>query len=105
MYRKKRASEAVFMHVILATVGTDGDVFPYLGLGRALLARGHRATLAGPETYRERATALGLGFCPIVTADEVDRMHADPDMWHPLKSGAMMANWGAPMMPRQYEAL
>jgi UDP:flavonoid glycosyltransferase YjiC (YdhE family) len=29
------------MHVILATVGTDGDVFPFVGLSRVLRARGH----------------------------------------------------------------
>ena len=45
------------MHVILATVGTDGDVFPHLGLGCALRARGHRVTLAGPE-HREQAREL-----------------------------------------------
>ena len=93
------------MHAILATLGTDGDVFPFVGLGRALHARGHRVTLAGPETYRDRCLALGLEFCPLVTAEEVGRMLADPDMWHPLRSGWMMARWGAPMMPRQYEAL
>ena len=48
------------MHTILATVGTDGDVFPHIGLGAALRARGHRVTLAAPETYRARAAALGL---------------------------------------------
>jgi UDP:flavonoid glycosyltransferase YjiC (YdhE family) len=93
------------MHAILATVGTDGDVFPHLGLGRALRARGHRVTLAGPETFRDHASALGLEFGPLVTAAEVGRMLADPDLWHPLRSGLMMARWGRPMMPRQYETL
>ena len=59
------------MHVILATVGTDGDVFPHIGLGCALLARGHRVTLAAPEPHRARATALGFEFCPLITAEEV----------------------------------
>jgi UDP:flavonoid glycosyltransferase YjiC (YdhE family) len=93
------------MHVILATVGTDGDVFPHVGLGAALRARGHRVTLAAPEPYRDRALALGIEFCPLVTAAEIGRALADPDMWHPLRSGPMMARWGAPMIPRQYEAL
>ncbi len=93
------------MHAILATVGTDGDVFPYLGLGAALKSRGHRVTLAAPETYRDRAAALNLEFCSLVTTDDVDRMHADPDLWHPLRSGLMMARWGNPMIPRQYELL
>src|SRR3982751_5865155 len=93
------------MHAILATVGTDGDVFPHLGLGAALRARGHRVTLAGPEPYRARAHAFGLEFCPLVTAAEAGRMLADPDLWHPFRSGVMMARWGGPMVPRQYEAL
>src|SRR5947209_2734055 len=79
------------MHVILATVGTDGDVFPYLGLGRVLRARGHSVTLAAPETYRARAAAADLGFAPLVTAEEVSRMLADPDLWHPVRCGVMMA--------------
>jgi UDP:flavonoid glycosyltransferase YjiC (YdhE family) len=93
------------MHVVLATVGTDGDVFPHVGLGCALRGHGHRVTLAAPETYRDRALALGLEFCSLVTAAEMVSALADPDMWHPLRSGLMMARWGAPMMPRQYQAL
>ena len=93
------------MHVILATLGTDGDVFPHVALGVALRARRHRVTLAAPETFRARAHALGIEFCALVTAAEVDRMLADPDLWHPLRSGPMMARWGGPMISRQYEAL
>ncbi|MBN9524480.1 glycosyltransferase family 1 protein [bacterium] len=93
------------MHVVLATVGTDGDVFPHLGLGAVLRGRGHRVTLTAPEPYRAGAEARGLGFEPLVTADETARMLADPDMWHPLRSGRMMARWGAPLIPRQYEVL
>ena len=57
------------MNVILATLGTDGDVFPHLGLAATLRARGHPVTLAAPEPYRDRAHDLGLEFCPLVTAD------------------------------------
>ena len=32
------------MHFILATVGADGDVFPHVGLGRLLRARGRQVT-------------------------------------------------------------
>ena len=34
------------MHAILASLGTDGDVYPFVGLGDRLRARGHRFTLA-----------------------------------------------------------
>jgi UDP:flavonoid glycosyltransferase YjiC (YdhE family) len=62
-------------------------------------------TLAAPEPYRARADALGVEFRPLVTAAEVERMLADPDLWHPLRSGPMMARWGGPMLPRQYDLL
>lgn len=39
------------MHYILATVGTDGDVIPYLGLGKLLRQQGAEVTLAAPATY------------------------------------------------------
>src|SRR6516164_2405531 len=93
------------MHAILATMGTDGDVFPYVGLGAQLLSRGHQVTLAAPEPYRDLAADLGLGFRPLVTAEEAGRMLADPDLWHPLRSGPMMARWGSALLPRQYELL
>lgn len=93
------------MHAILATVGTDGDVIPHVGLGIKLRARGHQVTLAAPEPYRGLAGDLGLGFKALVTAEETGRMLADPDLWHPLRSGRMMARWGTALLPRQYELL
>jgi rhamnosyltransferase subunit B len=93
------------MHVILATVGTSGDVFPYIGLGRVLRGRGHRVTLAAPESYRARAGGEGFGFVPLATAEEEGRTLGDADLWHPLRAGPMMARWGAALMPQQYEDL
>lgn len=93
------------MHTILATVGTDGDVFPHVGLGVQLRSRGHRVTLAAPEPYRPLADRLGLGFCPLVTAEAFGEMVAHPDLFHPLRSGRMMARWGSRFIPSQYELL
>jgi UDP:flavonoid glycosyltransferase YjiC (YdhE family) len=74
------------MHATLATMGTDGNVFQFVGLGVQLQARGHQVTLAAPEPHRDLAADLGLGFRPLVTAEEAGRMLADPDLWHPLRS-------------------
>ena len=93
------------MHIILATMGTDGDVFPYLGLGSALLKRGHRVTIAAPETYQDRAIELGMEFESLVSTADVQRMLSNPDLWDPFRSGPMMAKWGNPMIPYQYELL
>jgi len=71
------------MHAILVTMGTDGDVFPYVGLGAKLRWRGHRVTLAGPETYQGLAARHGLGFRCLVSQAAADEFLARPDLWHP----------------------
>ena len=53
------------MNVILASVGTDGDIFPYVGIGAALRDRGHDVTLLASEHYESLATSHGFAFHPI----------------------------------------
>lgn len=46
--------------IVLTSFGSVGDVNPYLGLGRALKARGHDVLLAVPGTYGETVEREGL---------------------------------------------
>ncbi len=48
--------------ILLNTVGSLGDLHPYLAIGSALAARGHDVTLATHPDYRSRAEAAGLAF-------------------------------------------
>jgi UDP:flavonoid glycosyltransferase YjiC (YdhE family) len=93
------------MHAILVTTGTDGDVYPYIGLATMLRARGHRVTLVTNEPFRAWAADLGFAFHPLVSDRELQDVLAHPDFMHPLKSGYLMARWGAGLLPRQYELL
>src|SRR5438034_1129726 len=52
-------------HFLLATVGSFGDLHPYVAIGRGLRARGHRVTLAASGNYREKIEGEGLEFVPI----------------------------------------
>jgi rhamnosyltransferase subunit B len=90
-------------HAILSTLGTDGDVFPYIGLGTLLRSRGHRVTLIASGNYLRRATEHDLEFIPLVEASEADALFSRADFWHPVKGGLIGARWGAPHIPRQYE--
>ncbi len=51
--------------IVIATWGSYGDVFPYMGLGQALRQRGHTPILAMPEFYRSAVESAGLGFHPL----------------------------------------
>lgn len=51
--------------VVFATIGSFGDLHPYLALALELVRRGHRAEIATSTLYRERITSLGIGFHPL----------------------------------------
>jgi rhamnosyltransferase subunit B len=93
------------MHAILVSIGTDGDIFPYIALGTRLRSRGHRVTLASCEQYRALAVELGFSFCSLVSNEEMHEVLANADFWHPVKSGIVGARWGVRAIPRQYQQL
>jgi len=53
------------MRIVLATLGSLGDLFPFLALGLGLKARGHEVVLATCPLYRAKVEAEGLGFAPL----------------------------------------
>jgi len=93
------------MHVVLVSVGTDGDIFPYVGLGAALLARGYSVTLTASEHYEPLASRHGFAFQALVSAEENRELFEHPDFWNPLKTAPLMARWGVRFIRRQYDLL
>ena len=53
------------MHITIVTLGSRGDVEPYLALGQGLLSAGHAVRLATHDRYGPESRRLGLGFSPI----------------------------------------
>jgi rhamnosyltransferase subunit B len=93
------------MHAVLTSLGTDGDVLPYVGLGRMLRARGHRVTLVTSEGYAELAAAHGLEFQSLLSRAETTEIFGHPEFWHPLKGPFIAARGGMRNFQRQYELL
>ncbi|MBS7455594.1 glycosyltransferase [Coralloluteibacterium stylophorae] len=48
--------------ILFATVGSLGDLFPFLAVGRALAARGHAVTVASHAVHAPHVAAAGLDF-------------------------------------------
>jgi rhamnosyltransferase subunit B len=55
--------------IVLCTLGTQGDISPFLAIGSALVARGHRVTILSNAHWRDQATACGAGFAAIAPRD------------------------------------
>ncbi|GHV41587.1 glycosyl hydrolase [Spirochaetia bacterium] len=50
------------MKILLVTRGSQGDVYPYLGLAVALMKRGHEITISIPRIFEEQAKAIGVNY-------------------------------------------
>ena len=66
----------------MTPVGSAGDVHPYIGIGRALRARGHDVILVTAGAFEQVVTRAGLGFRETVSAEIFDIMSKHPDLWH-----------------------
>jgi sterol 3beta-glucosyltransferase len=53
------------MHIALVTVGTQGDVRPFVALGAGLQRAGYRVTIATHTDFENLVTSHDLGFRPI----------------------------------------
>lgn len=63
-------------HVVIATVGSLGDLFPFLAVGQALAAHGHRVTVATHGIHREPIERAGLVFADASGMPEPDDREA-----------------------------
>jgi UDP:flavonoid glycosyltransferase YjiC (YdhE family) len=79
------------LNVLLPTLGSAGDVHPFIALGLALRARGHRATILTNPYFQPLIERLGLHFLPVGTLADVDAAIADPQLWHPRKAFEVVA--------------
>jgi UDP:flavonoid glycosyltransferase YjiC (YdhE family) len=55
--------------IVFATVGSLGDLHPYIAIGRALRARGHSAVIATTDRYRVAVEAAGIEYASLRPAE------------------------------------
>ncbi|HTD73081.1 MAG TPA: nucleotide disphospho-sugar-binding domain-containing protein [Steroidobacteraceae bacterium] len=79
------------LHVLLPTMGSAGDVHPFIALGMELKARGHLATILTNPIFQELIEAQGLGFLAVGTAKEANAAIANPELWHLRKGFSVIA--------------
>ena len=64
------------MNVLIPTVGTRGDVQPYIALAPGLQAAGHQVTLASHPAMKSLAASYGVRFQPIGPDVDMGRVAA-----------------------------
>src|SRR4030095_518594 len=73
------------MRFIMTPVGASGDVHPFVGIGRALKARGHEVIVLTAGPFGAVVRKAGLIFQETVTTEEYDAVSRHPDIWHPRR--------------------
>src|SRR4051794_40111105 len=76
---------------LFTTLGSLGDLHPYIAVGIGLRARGHAVTIATSEVYRAKIEGEGLGFAPI-----------RPDLGHLLENPEAIAELVHPRRGTEY---
>ena len=71
--------------VVVTTLGSLGDLHPFLAIARALTEAGVSTVLASAEPHRQEVEAEGVEFQPILSADEHERAITHPQLWHPVR--------------------
>src|SRR5687767_14204296 len=92
--------------IVIACWGSYGDVYPYVGLAKALNARGHRAVVAAPAYYRSTVEQEQIEFAPVgPDVDPADRQ-AIARIMHPVKgSETVVRDIVVPAVRESYEQL
>jgi sterol 3beta-glucosyltransferase len=99
------------MKILIATIGTRGDVEPYVALGRALMASGHEITICTCAHFEPFIREYGLGYA-YVNNDFIDFMHSPEgkiilgnagSFWETLVAIAPLISKLGDLQERRYE--
>jgi rhamnosyltransferase subunit B len=93
------------LHVLLPTMGSAGDVHPFIALGAALQARGHRATILTNPIFQTLIEAQGIGFLAVGSAEEANAAIANPELWHLRKGFKVIAQVIVPAIADIYRLI
>jgi UDP:flavonoid glycosyltransferase YjiC (YdhE family) len=95
--------------IILTTLGSYGDIHPYMAIATELRARGHQPVIATTELYREKLQAAGFDFVPvrpnIPPPQEQDPVMMEKVMHPRSGSGFLLNEMLLPFLRESYEDL
>jgi rhamnosyltransferase subunit B len=93
------------VHFVVSTLGSAGDVFPFLGLSLELRRRGHDITFATNAHFEALIKSHGLNFEALGTEQNYQETIRNPDLWSPRKAFPHVFRSLSPILRRQYDII
>jgi rhamnosyltransferase subunit B len=90
------------MKIIIAAIGTNGDVFPSLGIAVELARRGHKIMFLANDHFRATIESKGIAFHSLGTEDEYRALVTDPKLWYAIDGLETLWKSVEPMLERIY---
>jgi UDP:flavonoid glycosyltransferase YjiC (YdhE family) len=92
------------VNVLLLTLGSHGDVHPFVGLALELVRRGHSATVATNGHFEPLVRQVGgIDFRPIGSDEEYHKLKSNKDLWSPSRSFKVVFAAVAETLRKSYE--
>jgi rhamnosyltransferase subunit B len=91
--------------ILIAIIGSHGDVHPFIGIGMGLRQRGHRVRLLVNQHFESLVVGAGLEIVPFGTDEEYRVLASHPDLWHPMRGPRSLFTQMAIMAPAMYQAI
>lgn len=73
------------MRYVLVTLGSAGDLHPFLALARELRKRHHDVVLLSQMAHAAEVVREGVAFAAIASQRDHERTQEHPDLWHPIR--------------------
>lgn len=70
--------ETPIARILLNTIGSAGDVHPFVAIALALRERGHEVLILTNPYFKDRILGAGIGFWPLGSAENYQRLIKDP---------------------------
>lgn len=86
------------MRIVILTMGTDGDIRPYLALGKGLHASGHDVCIDAPENFESFITGNGLSFSSI--GGDFEALLKSPELTRGLEGNIF---WHIPKLVKMFK--
>lgn len=77
--------------LVLTTIGSWGDLFPFVGLGRELQRRGHDIRIAASPAWESIVVEAGLRFAPVGRRIGFEEFARHPEIFRRVPFGLRAA--------------
>ncbi len=92
--------------LLIFTLGSHGDVHPFIGLGLALQRRGHDVLLFTNGHFRAMVERAGLKFVELGSDATFREGIQNKDLWHRKRAFKAVLEWGVvPLIAKTFELI